>query len=118
MAKVYKHPISGCIYSVTDVGLVRVDDPATGRYGIFDDNGVWFEAGSPDPRRATAATRLGIELLMKWLEPDRPAAISGQRVTTGVRARVVPGRAASASTTPRTPGPSPTAARWSAVSAR
>lgn len=43
MAKVYKHPISGCTYSVTEIGLVRVDDPATGRFGVFDDNGVWFE---------------------------------------------------------------------------
>jgi hypothetical protein len=43
MAKVYKHPISGCTYTVNEVGLVRVDDPATGRYGVFDDHGVWFE---------------------------------------------------------------------------
>ena len=41
MAKAYKHPISGFVYSVNEVGLVRVDDPETGRYGVFDDNGVW-----------------------------------------------------------------------------
>jgi hypothetical protein len=27
MAKVYKHPISGYIYSVNEVGLVEVHDP-------------------------------------------------------------------------------------------
>ena len=43
MAKLYKHPISGFHYTVNEVGLVRVEDPETGRYGIFDDNGVWFE---------------------------------------------------------------------------
>lgn len=43
MSKTYRHPITKCIYSVNEVGLVRVDDPATGRYGVFDDNGVWFE---------------------------------------------------------------------------
>jgi hypothetical protein len=41
MSKVYKHPISGYIYSVNVNGLVKVEDPATGRIGIFDDNGVW-----------------------------------------------------------------------------
>ena len=43
MAKTYRHPITKFIYSVNEVGLVRVEDPATGRYGVFDDNGVWFE---------------------------------------------------------------------------
>ncbi len=43
MAKVYKHPITGCTYSLNEVGLVRVDDPATGEFGIYDDKGVWFE---------------------------------------------------------------------------
>lgn len=48
MAKVYKHPISGCTYSVNEVGLVRVDDPTTGLYGVFDANGVWFEGDIVD----------------------------------------------------------------------
>ncbi len=43
MAKQYKHPISGFTYTVNEVGLVRVEDPTTGRYGVFDDNGIWFE---------------------------------------------------------------------------
>jgi hypothetical protein len=43
MAKVYNHPISGYVYAVNEVGLVRVDDPKTGRYGVFDDKGVWHE---------------------------------------------------------------------------
>ncbi len=43
MSKIYKHPISGYVYSVNDVGMVKVDDPATGRAAIFDDNGVWQE---------------------------------------------------------------------------
>ena len=57
MAKVYKHPISGCVYSVNEVGLVRVDDPATGRYGVFDDNGMWSEGEMR--RRRPAGSRLG-----------------------------------------------------------
>jgi hypothetical protein len=43
MAKVYNHPISGYVYSVNEVGLVRVEDPATGLFGVFDDKGVWYE---------------------------------------------------------------------------
>ena len=43
MAKAYNHPISGYIYSVNEVGLVRVEDPATGRFGVFDDKGIWYE---------------------------------------------------------------------------
>mgnify|MGYP006282285277 CR=1 FL=1 len=45
MAKVYKHPISGFTYSVNEVGLDPgiVDDPTTGRFGVFDDNGIWYE---------------------------------------------------------------------------
>jgi hypothetical protein len=43
MAKVYNHPISGFVYSLNEVGLVRVDDPATGRHGVFDDKGTWHE---------------------------------------------------------------------------
>jgi hypothetical protein len=54
MAKVYKHPISGFVYSVNEVGLVRVDDPATGRYGVFDDNGVWSEGEIIDVDRQAA----------------------------------------------------------------
>ena len=48
MSKVYKHPISGYVYSVNEVGLVKVDDHATGRVGIFDDNGVWHEGEKLD----------------------------------------------------------------------
>ena len=43
MSKVYKHPITGYTYAVNEVGLVRVDDPATGRYGVFDERGNWSE---------------------------------------------------------------------------
>ena len=43
MAKAYHHPISGLVYSVNEVGLVDVRNPATGEYGVFDDHGVWFE---------------------------------------------------------------------------
>lgn len=43
MAKTYRHPISGFTYSVNEVGLVRVDDEATGKFGIFDDHGIWIE---------------------------------------------------------------------------
>lgn len=43
MAKVFNHPISGCVYTLNDVGLVRVDDPVTGKYGVFDDKGTWHE---------------------------------------------------------------------------
>ena len=43
MSKAYKHPISGFLYTINEVGLVRVEDPATGRYGIFDDHGILSE---------------------------------------------------------------------------
>lgn len=43
MPKVYKHPISGYLYSLNDSGLVEVVDPATDRRGVFDDKGTWFE---------------------------------------------------------------------------
>ena len=43
MAKEYRHPISGCVYTVNPDGRVRVTDPATGKYGVFDSRGVWFE---------------------------------------------------------------------------
>lgn len=43
MAKAYNHPITGLVYSVNEVGLVDVRDPKTNAYGVFDDNGVWFE---------------------------------------------------------------------------
>ena len=43
MAKVYNHPITGLVYSVNEVGLVDVRDPKSDSYGVFDDNGVWFE---------------------------------------------------------------------------
>lgn len=43
MSKVYRHPITGYVYSVNEVGLVRIDDPATGCHGIYDDRGNWFE---------------------------------------------------------------------------
>ncbi len=48
MAKVYNHPISGYVYTVNEVGLVRVDDPKTGSFGVFDDKGVWFEGDMRD----------------------------------------------------------------------
>lgn len=54
MAKVYKHPISKYVYSVNEVGLVRVDDPATGRYGVFDDDGNWYEGEIIDVDRQAA----------------------------------------------------------------
>jgi hypothetical protein len=43
MAKEYRHPISGCIYTVNAQGLVNVHDPKTGQNGVFDSRGVWFE---------------------------------------------------------------------------
>ena len=43
MAKEYRHPISGCIYTVNAEGMVHVLDPATGKFGVFDSNGNWFE---------------------------------------------------------------------------
>lgn len=43
MGKEYRHPISGCIYSVNPEGLVNVSDPATGQYGVFDSTGRWYE---------------------------------------------------------------------------
>lgn len=43
MAKEYRHPISGCIYTVNPEGLVNVHDPRTGQFGVFDSNGVWVE---------------------------------------------------------------------------
>jgi hypothetical protein len=49
MAKVYNHPITGYVYSINEVGLVRVDDPKTGRHGVFDDKGIWYEGEIIDP---------------------------------------------------------------------
>lgn len=49
MVKVYNHPISGYVYSINEVGLVRVEDPKTGRYGVFDDKGIWYEGELIDP---------------------------------------------------------------------
>lgn len=43
MAKVFTHPISGCVYTLNEVGLVRIDDPSTGEYGVFDDKGIWYD---------------------------------------------------------------------------
>jgi len=38
-----KHPISGWLYQVDPSGLVRVSDPESDRFGLFDSDGVWFE---------------------------------------------------------------------------
>lgn len=38
-----KHPISGWLYEVDPSGLVRVSDPESGRYGLFDSDGEWFD---------------------------------------------------------------------------
>ena len=38
-----KHPITGFIYAVDSSGLVRVTDPESDRYGLFDNDAVWYE---------------------------------------------------------------------------
>ena len=37
------HPISGFIYQEVEGGLVRVEDPEGGRYGLFKADGTWIE---------------------------------------------------------------------------
>ena len=52
MPKSMKHPISGFIYALTEDGKVRVSDPASDRFGIFDSTGRWFsgEIRDADPQ--------------------------------------------------------------------
>jgi hypothetical protein len=38
-----KHPITGLLYAVDVTGLVRVTDPESDRFGLFDSDAVWFE---------------------------------------------------------------------------
>ena len=38
-----KHPITGFLYAVDTTGLVRVTDPGSDRFGLFDSDAVWFE---------------------------------------------------------------------------
>jgi phenylpropionate dioxygenase-like ring-hydroxylating dioxygenase large terminal subunit len=37
------HPITGALYSAVGDGLVRVEDKAKGKYGLFKWNGTWIE---------------------------------------------------------------------------
>jgi len=38
-----KHPLTGLLYEVDETGLVRVSDPESDRYGLFNSDAVWFE---------------------------------------------------------------------------
>src|SRR5882724_7054158 len=39
------HPISGALYTEIGDGLVRVEDKAKGKYGVFKWDGTWIEGG-------------------------------------------------------------------------
>ena len=38
-----KHPLTGLLYEVDPTGLVRVSDPETGKFGLFNSDAVWFD---------------------------------------------------------------------------
>jgi hypothetical protein len=39
-----RHPLNGMLYAIDPpTGLVRVSDPDSERYGLFDSDGVWYE---------------------------------------------------------------------------
>lgn len=43
-----KHPLTGFTYEVDATGLVRVSDPESGRFGLFDSDAVWVEGDIRD----------------------------------------------------------------------
>jgi len=43
-----KHPLTGFTYEVDATGLVRVSDPGSDRYGLFDSDAVWVEGDIRD----------------------------------------------------------------------
>ncbi len=89
------HPISGAVYTAIGDGLVRVEDKARGKWGVFRWDGTWIEGamtyadphllkyvGGPDlpPGRDVAW------VLLPALEEEQPKVDAGSMRTVGEKA--------------------------------